>query len=953
YMLYYCCFGRVMVQGNIILSIWPPESQFLHGAPPAFGTHPVPDHPMMDIQIAGLSKAEFPKVPPDLISNVVRGEFNSLDQSMQQQLIDICEQDMLHKLPPEIREVLWEKRHYLYHIPEALPKVLLAAHSWDYACLPDLHGMLHAWKPLRPIQALQLLLPTFPDLEVRKMAIRWIRGLTNDELIDYIPQLVVALRHETYENSPLAQFLLDRALRSPRFAHHLFWLLSHTLPGSNPQNSFAELSEKEEITISEVRHHRRMKLMLRALLAICGEALRTCFLSQQLLVKDLNEIAEAVKKTKESQRITVLHNRLRGVDANLTDNPTSLPLSPTLKVEGVQVKSSFFFQSNTLPLKINFVDSLGTVIPAIYKVGDDLQQDMLTLQMVRLMDKLWLNKGLDLKMVSFVCVPTGKKKGMIEMVTNAETLRKIQVEHGLTGSFKDKPIAEWLAKHNPSELEYQRAVENFTASCAGYCVVTYILGICDRHNDNIMLKTSGHLFHIDFGKFLGDAQMFGNFKRDRAPFVLTSDMAYVINGGDRPSEKFHKFVDLCCQAFNIIRDNGNLFLYLFTLMASSGICGMTPESVSYLHKSLLPAMSNPEAAAYFARLIESSLKSWFTQFNFFLHNIAQMKFSSDHDEGSLLSFVPKRYSLATDGKLVHVQVVNYKKRYNPDKYYVYILRVYREGDKSNMEIQRTYKEFCELHQKLCIYFPLAKLHSLSTGLHVGRSNIKQVAEKRYQEVSSFITSLFKCADEIAHSDLVYTFFHPLLRDQQEEYAKKAKGEYRRNSGWSSENPGPRVGRQFPDRKSGSKNEAGRLKGQLKLSFQFSKGVFRVMVYHVRDLPLLTNGQEPSTYVKVYLRPDNTKTTKRKTKVVKKNCHPSFVEMVTEPGSFRERFFTDLFQLEYRMALDIIQERNLQATVWNNDPLQENEFLGGVELQLSNFNLTKETIEWYPLVNLSR
>jgi phosphatidylinositol-4-phosphate 3-kinase len=59
----------------------------------------------------------------------------------------------------------------------------------------------------------------------------------------------------------------------------------------------------------------------------------------------------------------------------------------------------------------------------------------------------------------------------------------------------------------------------------------------------------------------------------------------------------------------------------------------------------------------------------------------------------------------------------------------------------------------------------------------------------------------------------------------------------------------------------------------------------VMVHHARSLSTVAGGQEPSPYVKVYLLPDQSKVTKRKTKVIRRNCHPTFMEMVSSTMEF--------------------------------------------------------------------
>lgn len=142
--------------------------------------------------------------------------------------------------------------------------------------------------------------------------------------------------------------------------------------------------------------------------------------------------------------------------------------------------------------------------------------------------------------------------------------------------------------HNPTEAALDRAIEEFTLSCAGYSVATYVLGIADRHSDNIMIKKNGQLFHIDFGHILGHFKEKFGIRRERVPFVLTHDFEYVITKGQKQPAKFETFQSFCEQAFLILRRHGSFIITLFAMMISTGLPELSCEKdLNYLRETLV------------------------------------------------------------------------------------------------------------------------------------------------------------------------------------------------------------------------------------------------------------------------------------------------------------------------------------------------------------------------------
>lgn len=519
-----------------------------------------------------------------------------------------------------VHELVANAPEQVSHIPEALPLLLdegkiMEEKTEDLKCLSH----VLTWARCTPVMALSLLgarcYPTHPITV--QYAVRVLKSYSPDVLLQYIPQMVQAIRHDTM--GYVAELLIWLAGHSQLLAHQLLW------------NMQTNLYRDEDAKIEDSELFEPLKDVIAKIISQLKGAAKRFYETEFDLFKRITDISgiikpypkgdarkkaclEALSKIKITS-ITYLPSNpeavILDIDYNSGNPMQSAAKAPFLarfkvcqygveKLEEISLSAHSVQQgaaANLMPILERSENASDCWQAAIFKVGDDVRQDMLALQLMQIMKNIFTAVGLDVRLFPYRVVATSPGCGVIECVPNAKSRDQLgrQTDFGL--------YEYYLATYGEENSETMRgARRNFIRSMAAYSVFSFLLQIKDRHNGNIMIDAEGYIVHIDFG-FMFESSPGGNlgFEPD---FKLSSEMVAIM-GGKMEAAPFRKFASLCIQAYLALRPYQESFIALVSLMLDTRLPCFRGKTIQQFRDRFAPNASDRDAAKYMMQIIRN------------------------------------------------------------------------------------------------------------------------------------------------------------------------------------------------------------------------------------------------------------------------------------------------------------------------------------------------------------
>ena len=317
-----------------------------------------------------------------------------------------------------------------------------------------------------------------------------------------------------------------------------------------------------------------------------------------MIEQDLKDYLQSTYKPKPNYHVSVseldiMALKKLGTQGQVLDNLSFLhPFDNSIngKVKVIKV-----FQSKAKPVLLE-AETTSLQKLMIFKLGDDLNLDLVGLRMLEIFNDIWKAHK-----VEFVWYQSDTQTPSAYVQNNVYSISKIenptykagfiQCESGVSvqGLWDNNGIFNpTVLLHGKQYTEnpwnfFEQTSQGYTTFCGlvASAVATfisgYVLQIRDRHQDNMMLRSDGPMFHIDFQKIFGEKTLIESSEFP-IPWSLLECFSY--------HQQISQFLHLCHRAHQV------LILYKSTiancaanLSSSPGIANRARDC---LNKTLVP-----------------------------------------------------------------------------------------------------------------------------------------------------------------------------------------------------------------------------------------------------------------------------------------------------------------------------------------------------------------------------